>query len=78
MIFVFTANYKILNMLSLIWGVKGFYYKKFVSTDDTISDLLRRLKSDKYLKKGDIVVNIASTPIAEKGMSNMLKITQVN
>ena len=41
--FVFTANEAILNTLSLIWGVRGFYYDKFESTDDTIFDIKKKL-----------------------------------
>jgi len=35
-------------MLSLVWGVKGFYYDKFVSTDHTISDIKYELKKDGF------------------------------
>lgn len=76
-IFVFTANRKILNMLSLIWGVKGFYYDKFVSTDHTIADIKFILLKKGILKEKDLVINIASMPITEKGMSNMIKLSYV-
>ncbi|RMG79998.1 MAG: pyruvate kinase [Bacteroidetes bacterium] len=77
-VFVFTANHKILNMLSLIWGVKGFYYDKFVSTDHTIADIKYILKKNGYINDGDYIINIASMPISERGMSNMLKLSEVN
>lgn len=76
-IFVFTANRKILNMLSLIWGVKGFYYDKFVSTDHTIADIKFILRKKGILKENDLVINIASMPITEKGMSNMIKLSKI-
>ena len=76
-VFVFTSNHKILNMLSLIWGVKGFYYDKFVSTDHTIEDIKFLLKKGGYLKEGDRIINIASMPITEKGKSNMLRLSEV-
>ena len=76
-IFVFTHNKKILNSLSLIWGIYGFYYDKFNSTDDTIKDLHNYLKSKKILKSGQVVINIGSMPIKEKGMTNMLKVGKV-
>ena len=59
-IFVFTSNYKILDMLSLIWGVKGFYYDKFVSTDHTIDDIKFILKKENCTEVDDYVVHIAS------------------
>jgi pyruvate kinase len=75
--FVFTANKPILNMLSLLWGVRGFYYNKFVSTDDTINDIMEILETEGFVKKGDLIINIASMPIRGKGKSNMLKLSKV-
>ena len=77
-IFVFTDNRSILAMLSLVWGVRGFYYDKYVSTDHTIADLKLRLKREGMVKEGDLVINIASTPITERGQSNMMKLSVVN
>ena len=77
-IYVFTSNKKILTQLSLIWGVKGFYYNKTVSTDHTIADIKSLLKSDGILNTGDMVINIASMPIEALGNSNMLKLSYVD
>lgn len=77
-IFVFTSNFRILNMLSLVWGVRGFYYDKFVSTDHTIADIKYELKKDGLLKDEDLLIHIASMPISSKGMSNMLKVSKMN
>lgn len=76
-IFVFTANRKILDMLSLVWGVKSFYYNEFVSTDHTIDEIKLFLKEYTYAAVGDYVIHIASMPIARKGMSNMLRISHI-
>ena len=76
-IFVFTSNKKILNQISLIWGVEGIYYNKMVSTDHTIADIKYLLKKNEFLNEGDLVINIASMPIEEKGNSNMLKLSYV-
>lgn len=74
---VFTGNKKILTQMSLVWGVHAFYYDKMVSTDQTIADIKYVLKKFGYLHEGDFVVNIASIPISEQGMSNMLKLSKV-
>jgi pyruvate kinase len=74
-IFAFTSNKRILTMLNLVWGVRAEYYDKTVSTDHTIADIKHILRSRKYVQKGDLVVNIASMPIAEQGMANMLKLS---
>jgi len=75
--FVFTENKQILTQLNLVWGVKGFYYDKMVSTDHTIADCKYILKKKGLLKKGDLVINIASVPIEEKGPSNMVKLSYI-
>ncbi len=76
-IFVFTSNRQILTQLNLIWGVRGFYYDKTVSTDHTIADIKYLLKKEGVLKEGDLVINIASMPIEAHGQSNMLKLSHV-
>ncbi len=76
-IIVFTANRSILNMLSLIWGVRGYYYDKMVSTDSTFADVKRIVKEKALVSEGDMVIKIASMPIFESGMTNMLKISQI-
>jgi pyruvate kinase len=76
-IFVFTGNQEILNMLSLVWGVEVFLYNKFVSTDHTIADIKYILKKEAKLQKDDLIINVASMPIAEKGQSNMMKLSSI-
>ena len=76
-IYAFTNNHTILNTLSLVWGVQGFYYDRGTTTDQTIRETKEILKGGKYLKKGDLVVNLASMPAKEMGMTNMMKISKV-
>jgi pyruvate kinase len=76
--YIFTSNINLLNTLSLVWGVQGFYYDKFESTDETILDVNRMLKELKLIKKGDIVINTAAIPIERKGKTNMVKITVID
>jgi pyruvate kinase len=74
-IYAFTSNPSILCMLNLVWGVRAHYYDKTVSTDHTIADIKHLLRKRGHVQKGDLVINLASMPIAEKGMSNMLKLS---
>ena len=74
-IYAFTSNPTILCMLNLVWGVRAHYYDKTVSTDHTIADIKHLLRRRNQVQKGDLVINIASMPIAEKGMANMLKLS---
>jgi len=65
-IYIFTDNQILLNTLNLVWGVRGFYYDKFVSTDETFQDVIDILKNEKIVKEGDCVINCASMPIHKK------------
>jgi len=76
-IYAFTNNHTILNTLSLVWGVQGFYYDRGTTTDQTIRETKEILKGGKYLKKGDLVVNLASMPAQDKGTTNMMKISTI-
>ncbi|RLD23685.1 MAG: pyruvate kinase [Bacteroidetes bacterium] len=73
-IFIFTGNRKLLTTLSLIWGVRGFYYDADESTDSTISDIGEILKKAGHIKQGDVFITMASMPIHERQRTNMLKI----
>jgi len=76
-ILVFTPNKRILNRLSLLWGVNAFYYNKDVSTDKTIEDINNIVINNKLAKKGDMVINLVAMPVKAKGMVNTLRITQI-
>ncbi|MBL4662478.1 MAG: pyruvate kinase [Flavobacteriaceae bacterium] len=76
-ILVYTSNRRILSRLNLLWGVKSFYYDKFVSTDETVDDVNRIAHEQGFVKKGDYLINLAAMPIVDKGMVNTLRISQV-
>ncbi len=76
-ILVFTSNKRILNQLSLLWGVRAFYYDKMVSTDETIDDINRIATENKFVDKGDFTINLAAMPITSKGMVNTLRISEI-
>lgn len=76
-ILAFTSNKRILARLNLLWGVKAFYYDKYVSTDETVDDV-NRIACDKgFVNKGDYLINLAAMPIVDKGMVNTLRVTHV-
>ena len=75
---MFTSNKRILTQLSLLWGVKAFYYDKFISTDQTVVDTNKIARSNGYVAKGDMVISLASMPIEEKGMVNTLRVREIS
>ncbi len=77
LVIVFTSNKKILTQMNLLWGVKGVYYNNFESTDKTVEEVNSLALENKYIKKGDYVINLAAMPIYEKGQVNTLRISKI-
>jgi len=75
-ILVYTSNKRIISQLNLLWGVRAFYYDKFVSTDETIIDVNKMALEKGYLEEGDMVISLAAMPIQEKGMVNTMRVTE--
>lgn len=76
-ILVFTSNKRILTQLSLLWGVNSYYYDKFVSTDDTVTDVNEIARQKGYVDKGDFLINLAAMPVVDKGMVNTLRVSEI-
>ncbi len=77
-ILVFTSNKRILSRLSLLWGVKSFYYDRYVSTDETVKDVNRIACEKGFVQENDYLINLAAMPVKEKGMVNTLRVSQIN
>ena len=76
-ILVFTSNELILTQLNLLWGVKAFYYDKFESTDKTVVQVNNIALKNNFVKKGDMLINLAAMPVKKKGMVNTFRISMI-
>ena len=76
-ILVFTSNKRILSQLSLLWGVKCVYYDNFVSTDKTVEEVNQLAVDKGFVKKNDLVVNLAAMPVKDRGQVNTLRISRL-
>jgi len=76
-VFNFTMNRDLITDLSLVWGVRTYYFGECNVINDYINYTEEFLVNQKLLKKGDLVVHVGSIPIMEKGKTNMLKLTRV-
>lgn len=76
-IYIFSERTHMLATLNLVWGVRGFYYDRFTTTDETIADVSEILKLSGRIKEGDIIVNTGSMPIHRRHRTNMMKVTIV-
>ena len=76
-ILAFSSNKRIISQLNLLWGVRAFYYDKFVSTDQTVVDVNKIAVEKGYLEDGDMVISLAAMPIQQMGMVNTMRVTEV-
>src|SRR5664279_5599574 len=76
-IYAFTSNKKLLNKISMVWGIQPFYLSTYDSLDKAIHESTEILKAKKLLKKGDSIIHVGSTPLSLHGRTNMLKASYV-
>lgn len=76
-IYIFSKIRSILATLSLIRGVKGFYYDIDSSTEETHRNLTRILKDKSLIKEGDLVVHTSSMPVFNKQRTNLIRVARV-
>ncbi len=75
-VFIFSTSHDLLCMLNLVWGIKGVYVEEILqSTTRTLKAITEKLIADGLVKPGDLLVNVASTPIYVSGQTNMLKLS---
>ncbi len=76
-IYVFTDNHPILNTLNLVWGIRGFYYDKYESSDDTVADTKKYLEELNFINEGDYIIHVTSTPLHSRSTANTIKLTKI-
>jgi len=75
-VFIFSNEHELLCTLNLVWGIKGIFFDEIEhSTTQTLKKITEKLISEGLIQKGDLLVNVASTPIYISGKTNMLKLS---
>ena len=77
-LFIFTKERKLVNQLSLSWGVRAIFYEEEESVDDIIQDQISILKDRGHIHSGDVVVNTGSTPVHLHLSTNLIKLSVVD
>jgi pyruvate kinase len=77
-VFIFTPNPRLLARISLLWGVRAFFYDKESDTNQTIDDVLSFLEAHKHVSKGAVVVNTGAMPVGSDSRANFLKISRID
>jgi len=74
-IYAFTNNKKLLQQLSLVWGIKPYHLNTYNQLNTSVIKSVEMLKAESLLIDGDCVVFVGSTPLSEHGSTNMLKVS---
>jgi pyruvate kinase len=76
-IYAFTSNKKLLNKISMVWGIQPSYLSGYNNLDKAIQESIEILKAKKLLTNGDCVVHVGSTPLHLHGRTNMMKVSKI-
>jgi len=76
-IYAFTGNKKLVQQLSLVWGIKPYHIDTYNQLNTAVGKSVEILKAENLLADGDCVVFVGSTPLSEHGSTNMLKVSYI-
>jgi len=76
-IIAISPDRKIVNQLSLVWGIRSFYLPVFHTADELMLQIADLLKEKKLVRKGDMVVIVSSHPVGRSGKTNLVKIQEI-
>lgn len=76
-IFTFTMNPELLRKMSLVWGVRAYYFADCQNINEYIDYSHDFLLSQNLIKKNDLVVHVGSIPVYKKGKTNLIKLSLV-
>jgi pyruvate kinase len=76
-IFTFTMNEELLRRMSLVWGVRAYYFAECVNIAEYIDYTIEFLLGQNMISKGDLIVHVGSIPLLERGKTNMIKLSYV-
>jgi len=76
-IYAFTNQKNLLSVLTLLWGVRAFYFENFNSMNEAIDYTIKLLKENGLLEVGDYVIHVGSIPNNVTNRTNMMKVTKV-
>lgn len=76
-IHAFTNNKKILNSLSILWGVRPHYVHTYENINEAIKHSLNTLKEKGLIHDDEVIIHLGSIPLNMRGQTNMIKISYV-
>lgn len=77
-IVVYTNQIRIITILSLLWGVRAFYYEPLkLSTDQVVIEVNLNTVKEGLVNWGDYVINLNAMPENDLGRTNTLRLTTI-
>ncbi len=76
-IYAFTRHKRLLSTLSLLWGVRSFYFTEMEDFRTAIDKSIKKLKKEGLVSPGDYVIHVGSIPMSVTHKTNTLKVTKV-
>lgn len=76
-IFAFTNNPKMVNKLSLVWGIRPFFMKTHETLIDAYDESINILKEKNLVSEGDSLLHVGTMPLHLQGKANMIKVTSL-
>ena len=72
-----TPHVKIVNRMSLYWGVQPLRMREISNVDQLIQELDKLLLKQKLVQNGDNLIILSGAPIVEKGHTSLMKLHAV-
>jgi len=77
-IIALTVSPKPLQMLTLVWGIRGMVMEGLgADSDEALRKIRERLVQAQMVRKGDFVVLLAGQPLFEQGSTNFIKVEKI-
>ena len=76
-VFAFTGNKDVLNKLTLVYGVQAFYMDSAEKIEEAVAYSIDFLKKKNLIRDEEVIVHVGSTPVNQRGRTNMLKVSYV-
>ena len=76
-IFAFTETQKVRRQLNLVWGVQSVRLDELFDTDKSVRIMEHYLEDRGMVKVGDRVIIATGMPTAQRGRTNMIKVSTI-
>lgn len=77
-IVAFTESRIVRRQLNLVWGVRSVRLRELFDTDKSVKMMENHLVENGLLEKGDRVIIATGMPLAQRGRTNMIKVSTID